>query len=353
MPDSIKEKIIQNIKRNGSISLENFMEMALFDKNYGYYNKNKIIGKKGDFVTSSEINQIFSELLLINIHDQWNILGKPKNFSIIDLGPGRGSMIKDILLKSSFSKEFSDGINPILFEKSKILKKIQKKNLSGFNCHWVDNINQFPKLPSFIIANEFFDSLPINQFISLNGEWHDHSIFYKNNKFYFDIGKKTRLINLKPHQDGVIKEVSFESKKIFSDLVNFIIKFGASILIIDYGQTEENIIDGNTVQAIQKHKPINIFEDIGNSDISSWVNFSIFEEINKERLNTFGPITQKTFLYNLGIKDRIEFIAKDKTPNQRRSLLQDFERLVSDNHMGQLFKVFGLSEKKITKLQGF
>jgi len=353
MPVTIREKIKSFIKLNGSISLENFMEIALFDNNNGYYNTNKIIGQKGDFITSPEINQIFSEMILTNIYSQWESLGKPKNFSIIDLGPGKGSMMKDILLKSSFSKEFSDGINPILYEKSKILKNVQKSNLGEFNCHWVENINQFPKIPSFIIANEFFDSLPINQFISFNGDWYDHSIFYGNGKFYFDIGKKTKLINFKPAKDGVIKEISFQSKRIFSDLVNFIIKHGSSILIIDYGQTEENFINGNTVQAIRKHESTDIFKDIGNTDISSWVNFSIFKKISEDKLNSFGPISQKAFLYNLGIRERLEFIAKNKTPNQRRSLLQDFERLVSENHMGQLFKVFGLSEKKLKNFPGF
>ena len=353
MPVTIREKIKSFIKLNGSISLENFMEIALFDNNNGYYNTNKIIGQKGDFITSPEINQIFSEMILTNIYNQWESLGKPKNFSIIDLGPGKGSMMRDILLKSSFSKEFSDGINPILYEKSKILKNVQKSNLGEFNCHWVENINQFPKIPSFIIANEFFDSLPINQFISLNGDWYNHSIFYRNGKFYFDIGKKAKLVNFKPTRDGVIKEISFHSKKIFSNLVNFIIKYGSSILIIDYGQTEENFVNGNTVQAMNKHRSVDIFDDIGNTDISSWVDFSIFKKISEDKLNSFGPISQKAFLYNLGIRERFEFIAKNKTPNQRRSLLQDFERLVSENHMGQLFKVFGLSEKKLKNFPGF
>ena len=176
---NLKTKIISHIKDNGPINLSSFMEMCLHDKQFGYYSNSNVIGQNGDFITAPEVSQVFGELIAANIIDN-QIKSNFFKANIVDLGPGKGTLISDILSTIKKLKKSNYYLNPILYEKSDILKKIQKNKLKINNCSWIKNINKINELPTYFIANEFFDALPIDQYVSQNGRWHQRNINFKH-----------------------------------------------------------------------------------------------------------------------------------------------------------------------------
>ena len=350
----LRDLICEEIDQKGSIALDKFINHCLYNPEYGYYNKNKIIGKDGDFITSPEISQMFGELILISFIYQWENSKKPKEFNLIELGPGNGTLMLDMLKTAKKYPNFFSKLNPILFEKSSALKKIQRKLLSEFNCIWVNSFDKINQKPSFIVANEFLDSFPIKQIVSRNGNWYENVILHKNRNFYFGIGEKIidqNLPNAIP--DGKIIEISMQSDFFFSKLLNLISLNGLSLIIIDYGKITEDYPIGNTLQGVRKHKAASIFDNLGETDITSLVNFKRLVNKISPNIRVQGPITQKEYLYNLGIKDLTEKISLILPVNERRGLLSSFERLVSNKHMGQVFKVLGLSNFNFSNLPGF
>ena len=351
---NLRKLICDEIDFKGSLSVKRFMEIALYHPKFGYYSNNHIIGNKGDFITAPEINQVFGELISVCLINQWERFGKPKNFNLIEFGPGKGTLMLDILRTSSSSNEFSNSINPILFEKSKPLIRIQKETLKDFNCTWVNSFKKIPSRPTFVIANEFLDSLPINQIIAFNHEWYRREIFHSNYELFFDKSDKLKVQpECTPNSDGDIIEMSYAAESFIKKTVDLISKQGFSAIFIDYGLTENKTITGETLKGIRNHQFSSILDNLGSTDISSWVNFNKISKIKLNNINIHGPISQKTFLNNLGIKERIENLSYNLLPNQRRKLLADFERLISINQMGKLFNVIGFSKSKYKKLPGF
>ena len=352
--DNELRKIISDlIKSNGPIHLSEFMSICLYDRNYGYYTNNKVIGNKGDFITSPEISQVFGELIALSIFNNAK-KSEINKINFLELGPGKGTLIRDIL--KTIDKINNNGfeINPLLYEKNTALKDIQKKRLLKYKCKWIENLSEISKIPTYIIANEFFDALPINQIVSNNGFWYERKIGLKNNTFCFELGSKIiDPVEISPYPSGKIIEDRLYTKNLLVNIFDLVLKNKGALIIIDYGQLEENFINGNTLQGVIKHKSSDIFENIGLTDLSSWVNFSDFIKDLPKEIKYQGPITQKEFLINLGIKSRFENLAKNKSATERRHLFTQFERLVSSSHMGQAFKVMILYSENMKSFEGF
>jgi len=352
--EKLKKKIKNIIVNQGPMDLSRFMAICLHDKDFGYYShNNQVIGGKGDFITSPEISQVFGELIALNFFENF-INSKINKINLVELGPGKGTLMNDILSTFDNIKDHNIFINPLLFEKSNHLKTFQEKILLNHKCMWIKDFNDIPNLPTYFIANEFFDALPINQIISKNGSWHERKINIKDDNLVFSSGNKLlNQPNEDPYPDGKILEESPETKIIIKFVIDIILKNGGSLVIIDYGQTNEKIINSNSIQGIKNHSVSSIFENLGTTDISSWVNFSdIINSLPKD-INIQGPITQREYLINLGIKERFENLGKNKSSLIRRTLFADFERLVSNSYMGQAFKVMVLSSNTLSKFSGF
>ena len=347
-------KIISDlIKSNGPIHLSEFMAICLYDRNYGYYTNSRVIGKKGDFITSPEISQVFGEFIALSVFNNAR-KSKINKINLVDLGPGIGTLTNDILTTIDKIKNNGFELNPFLYEKNAGLKNIQEKKLFKYKCKWIKNFSEISRIPTYIIANEFFDALPINQIVSNNGFWYERKIGLKDNTFCFELGSKINdTVETSPYPSGKIIEDRLYTKNLLVNIFDVIIKNKGALIIIDYGQLEENFIYGNTLQGVIKHKSSDIFENIGLTDLSSWVNFSDFIKDLPKEIKYQGPITQKEFLINLGIKSRFENLAKNKSAAERRHLFTQFERLVSSSHMGQAFKVMILYSENMKSFEGF
>ena len=344
MANFLSKKIKQNILNFGPISVAEFMQQSLFDPEHGYYATKDPFGAEGDFITAPEISQIFGEVIAAYIIYYWQKIGKPKKFQIVELGPGRGSLMTDILRVSKTNSEFYAALSVTLIELSPKLRAVQRANLANFAVELThyDNFTEVKEMPSFIVANEFFDALPIRQYQYNQGNWHERKIALdQHNKFMFKLEKNEDLIKFKTHnlpiKNGDIYEISYSALTLMQEIADFLVANNSASLIIDYGYMQPNF--GDSLQAIKKHKFCDIFTDLGAADLTAHVDFAALAEIATAKVKLKVTLTtQREFFLNLGFKERSKFL-QDKFTNKAAQLKQAEVRILAKEQMGELFKV--------------
>ncbi len=338
------------LKQKTNIPLDKYINLSLYDKKKGYYMKKDPFGEKGDFTTAPNISRLFSEMVAIWILSFWKNLGSPKNFNLIELGAGNGEMMKILIETFKNFPSFLKICNLYIHEKSPVLKKIQKKKLKNNKISWLTNIKKIKKNPSLFIANEFFDSMAIKQFIKLENLWFQRFVNIKkrNKEFFFDkkfnmknYEKKIRYKISKNQNFIEYSEVGIEYLKIISNLIK---KNYGGLLIIDYGYFESKM--KNTLQAISNQKYSNVLNNLGNCDITHNINFELFKKITKNLGNLQElSTTQRKFLINIGIKQRAEIISKNLPFSKKADIFYRLNRLIDERQMGNLFKVMLIKNK--------
>ena len=332
---------IKDFLKSNHISLSRFINHCLYKKDKGFYQKNSI-GRH--FVTSPEVSQLFGECIAIFF---LLILKKQKVSSFCELGPGNGTLMKDLI--SIMKKFIKDSMSFYLYEKSNFLKKLQINNLSNFNSNFCKinflNKPKFKKEPIFFFCNEFFDALPINQFEKVNNIWFERRVTFSN-KFEIVNIKTTEKFN-KNYKNGDIIEISPLSTLYLIKILKHIKHYGGGFLIFDYGPFSKSNV--NTLQALRYSKKCDILDFPFQSDITYHVNFKDFISIAKKLgLISYGPITQKDFLFFHGINERVLNIISQTSSTERiESLNKQFERLTSPSGMGGLIKCIFISREKI------
>ena len=337
-------------KQNFNIPLDEFINLSLYDKDHGYYMKKNPFGKKGDFTTAPNISRLFSEMIAIWVISFWQNLGSPKNFNLIELGAGNGEMMKILIESFQNFPNFFNSCNIFIHEKSKELIKIQKKKLKKNNIKWLYNFDDLKNSPSIIVANEFFDSLAIKQFIRLENEWFERFVGIKDRKnpFFFDkkidMKKFEKKINYKISNNQNFIEYSNIGINYLKKISKIIKKNQGGILIIDYGYFDDKM--KNTLQAISNHNYSNILRNIGNSDITHNINFNLFKKIIKKIGGLSESTTnQKKFLIKMGIKQRAEIISKNLPFSKKADIFFRLKRLIDENQMGDHFKVMFIKNR--------
>jgi NADH dehydrogenase [ubiquinone] 1 alpha subcomplex assembly factor 7 len=332
------------IKKNHKVPLDRFINFCLYDKKNGYYMNKNPFGKTGDYTTAPNISRLFSEMVAIWTISYWKSLGSPKKFNLIELGAGNGEMMR--IMIDSFEKfpSFKKSCNIIIHEKSPNLIKSQKNNIKVKNIRWISNLKKLNKLPCIFLANEFFDAIPIKQFLKEKNFWFEKFVLIsKNNKICF-IKKKVNIkliekkLNFKISDNQDFIEYSPLGLKYLKDICKLIKKNNGGLLIIDYGYFTKKMKD--TLQAIYKKKYSNVLDNIGQSDITHNVNFHLIKKItiNSKKLIT-NSTTQKKFLTSMGIRHRADIISKNKTFTEKADIYYRLMRLIDEKEMGDLFKV--------------
>ena len=344
--------ILEKIKKKKILSLDQYIDFCLYKFEDSYYQKKTKFGYGGDFVTSPHISSIFSEMIAIWIVLFWNKIKKPKTLNILELGPGDGTMGKDIILSLGKISFFKSKVNYYFLEKSRSLKKIQKKTLKNEkNIYWINNLKDFKKKNNLIIlGNEFFDALPIKQFSKRGDSWFEKYVIMNKKKqlsFIFkkakieSIRKIEKIYNLKINQ---FIEYPLILKKLIKNISDLLKIKNSIFLTIDYG--EDSKICNDTVQAIYKNKKSNILQNVGESDITYQVNFfHLIKLFRKNKLHLVEFTTQSNFLQKLGIKERAIRAKKVLKKNQQLLLDSALKRLLHPLEMGSLFKVLIISNK--------
>ena len=340
------------------IPLDKFINLSLYNKKFGYYIKKNPFGKEGDFITAPNISRLFSEMVSVWVISFWQSLGSPKKFNLIELGAGNGEMMKIMIESFKNFPTFFNSCNFFIHEKSPSLIKIQKKKLINKKIIWVSSIKKIKKNPCIFIANEFFDAMAIKQFKKKGSLWFEKFVNFgnQNNPFFsekkINIIKIEKKINLKISQNQNFIEYPELGLEYLKNISRMIKKYTGGILLIDYGY-----IDGkmkNTLQAISNHKFANILDNIGNVDITHNINFKLFKKLIKKMggLET-NLTTQKSFLINMGIRQRAEIISKNLNFSKKTDIYYRMRRLIDDKQMGNLFKVMLIKNKKNKFKLGF
>ncbi len=298
--------------------LDDFMTEALT----AYYNNNDPFGIGGDFTTAPEISQLFGEIIGIWAVQQWMAMHMPNTFNLIELGPGRGTLMNDLLRGTAHVRGFQDSMAIHLIETSPTLKLKQQKTLKNYEIQWHDHLSDVDNdTPCIIIANEFFDALPIQQFQFQNGAWAEHFIDNGHHVWQttFDIPQKPSIPS---PQDGDILEYSSVQQRYAQLMANY----SGIFLIIDYGYTKSSY--GDSLQAIHKHKPCDITDHVGEADLTSHVDY----EWLRNFFQSTTVKTQRVFLRENGIDIRFQQL-------DEKALGSGYNRLIDPHQMGELFKV--------------
>ena len=342
-------------KKKHELPLDKFINLSLYNKKFGYYMKKNPFGKEGDFVTAPNISRLFSEMIAIWIISFWQSLGSPKKFNLIELGAGNGEMMRVLIESFQNFPDFLKCCNFVIHEKSPLLIKIQKKKLINTKIIWVSKIK---KIPSILVANEFFDALAIKQFKKKENFWFEKFVNFKNPQkaFFFEkkinIKKIEKKINFKISQNQNFIEYPKLGLNYLKDISQIIKKNTGGLLLIDYGYTDKKMKD--TLQSVSNHKFANILDNIGEVDITHNVNFNLLKRFIKQMDGLKNNLsTQKDFLLRMGIKKRAEIIAKNQNFSKKAEIYYRLKRLIDEKQMGVLFKIMFIKNKKNKFKLGF
>ena len=347
-------KIISILKKQKSIPVDQFINVALYDKKYGYYMKKNPLGKEGDFITSPLVSKLFAEMIAIWCVAFWEHIKKPKKILITELGPGDASLCEDLLNTFKNFKDFYKCIEIKLLEKSDKLRKIQKAKIRSKKVKWIKKINELNYGPIIFLGNEFFDSLPIKQIYKENNSFLEkHITLSKNNKkigFLFKRAQKNLIKNIRKLNlvnKGNIIEYPIVAIKYLEKIAEKIKQHNGALLTLDYGYTERKNQD--TLQSVKKHKYFNIFNKPGNADITHHINFNLFLEIlKKNKLEVKKIVTQSEFLQKLGIIERANMLSKKISFKAKANMFYRLKKLLHYGEMGNLYRVLS-AQKKGTK----
>ncbi len=341
-----------------NLSLDQFINFALYDKKSGYYMKKNPFGEDGDFITAPNITRLFSEVIAVWTITFWKSIGSPKKFNLLELGAGNGEMMKVIDETLLNFPECYNACNFIIHEKSDFLITQQKKNLNSKKFSWLKDIKKINTNPTIFLANEFFDAIPIKQFFKKKDGWIERFVDLSNpikarfKEKRVDIKKIEKDLNFKISKNQSIIEYSPDTFKYLKIICDLIQKNDGGILIIDYGYADSKMHE--TLQAVNNHKYSNILENIGDTDITYNINFNSFEKyINQFKEVNSVFTNQKNFLTTMGILERAEIISKNIAFSKKADLFYRIRRLIDEKQMGELFKVMLIKNKKNYFKTGF
>jgi NADH dehydrogenase [ubiquinone] 1 alpha subcomplex assembly factor 7 len=355
----LEMEIRRRIALAGPMPVAEYMALCLFDPAHGYYTTHDPFGARGDFITAPEVSQMFGELIGLWVAAVWKQMGAPENVRLIELGPGRGTMMKDALRAVKVVPEFRTAVVAHLVEVSPLLQAQQEKTLedAGVPIFWHATLADVPKGPAIILANEFFDALPVNQAIKTERGWHERRIqIDSNGELAFTVAPEPMPFfqtllppALRAPRAGAIFEWRADTAAI--DLGRCIADNRGAGLVIDYGHTETGL--GETLQAVGQHAYADPLTFPGSLDLTAHVDFqSLARAVEAMGVRGFGPIEQSQFLRRLGIEQRATTLKADRA--RAGEIDEALARLIGQNRtaMGELFKVAAFAHPSVGVLPG-
>ena len=325
----------QHIAHHGAVPVADFMERVVTH----YYASRDPFGANGDFITAPEISQTFGEMIGLWLAILWQDSQMPGKITLAELGPGRGTLMADILRTARMVPGFMDAVDIWLVETSPSLRSIQQQTLAGHKVQWTDSIDHLPDGPLLVVANEFFDALPIEQYERQAGQWHQRMVqLDAHGALTFALGPIQNLPF--DDDDGSIRETCPAAQPIMARLGRQVAKWGGALLVVDYGH--DHPTPGDTLQAVKNHQFHPVLADPGQADVTAHVDFYALAEAAIPA-RAYGPVTQGEFLTTLGIETRLQTLCASAETAAAQKLAQDVHRLIDPQGMGGLFKVMALT----------
>jgi SAM-dependent MidA family methyltransferase len=357
----LESEIRRLIAVAGPMPVAEYMRLCLTHPQYGYYLARDAIGAAGDFITAPEISQMFGELIGLWMASVWQQMGAPENVRVIELGPGRGTMMIDALRAVKVVKDFHTAIVLHLVEISPKLQELQQGRLDGIDMpmFWHAALADVPGGPSIIVANEFIDALPVHQAVKQADGWHERVIAIApgGNLVVSNAGDPL------PHFDATLPRGLRQSPEgsiyewrpdIVAMEIGRRVRSDGAALIIDYGHAWHGL--GETLQAVAGHSYSDPLGAPGQADLTAHVDFMALAQ-NAEIIGAriHGPVTQRDFLRRLGIDKRAATLKARASREKAREIDQALSRLTAagPKGMGELFKALAITDPKIDALPGF
>lgn len=338
---TLADLLAARIAATGPISLADYMADCLLHPRYGYYATRDPFGVAGDFTTAPEISQMFGELVGLCLAQAWLDQGAPAAFTLAELGPGRGTLMADLLRATRAVPGFHAAARLHLVEASPTLRARQRQALAGHDVRWLDRADELPQAPLFLVANEFFDALPIRQFSRDADGWREVMVGLTDNRLTPGLSAPTRLAALEQRladtRPGDIVEICPAAAPIMATIGTRIAQAGGAALIIDYGGWRSR---GDTLQALRGHAFADPFANPGEADLTAHVDFEALAQAAAPAVHAYT--TQGALLTALGIAARAERLARSLTGPALQSHLTATRRLTDAQEMGTLFKVLAL-----------
>jgi SAM-dependent MidA family methyltransferase len=360
-PVPLEAEIRRLIKVAGPMPVAKYMAMCLSHPEYGYYVNRDPFGAAGDFTTAPEISQMFGELIGLWAVAVWRMLGAPSPVYIVELGPGRGTLMADALRAARVVPAFDEAITVHLVESSPALRRMQRRRLEEYKKEvtWYGSLAEVPSGPTLLFANEFFDAVPVNQAVKRDGKWYERTVEVgPGDRLRFGIAREpisffdqTIPQAVRNAPNGAIFE--WRSHQMAFEVGRRVVRGGAA-LIIDYGHRHSDI--GETLQAVRAHRYDNPLSAPGLADLSAHVDFEALGfAAARMGARVHGPVEQGTLLRSLGLEQRARGLKARASAEQAQAIDAAISRLtdVDERGMGRMFKAIGFSDPRLIVLPGF
>ncbi|HEX3430875.1 MAG TPA: SAM-dependent methyltransferase [Rhizomicrobium sp.] len=353
----LARRIARMIEMDGPIGIGTFMMLALHDREMGFYATRESIGAKGAFITAPEMTQIFGELIALWCATCWREQGRPAAPLLVDLGPGRGMLVSDMLRALRAAPDFLESLEVVLVEASAKLESVQRGRLTDAAppVRWVRRWNELGRdRPVFVVANEFFDALPIRQFVMTERGWCERMVVSKADALAFGLSPQPVQLPIREDRivgEGAVYEICPAAPSLAQEIGEAIATNGGAALVIDYGHAEQAY--GDTLQALRSHAQADVLAAPGEADISAHVDFAALAEgARRGGARAHGPVDQRDFLQTLGIGPRGEQLAR-ANPERAEEIRGALARLTQTEAMGTLFKALALTPAGASVPLGF
>lgn len=338
----LSDKLKARIAAEGPITVADYMAACLYDPDYGYYTTQNPLGAEGDFITAPELSQIFGELLGLWAADLWLKWGRPAPFTLLEAGPGRGTLMSDMLraIKQTVP-DMLQAMQVMLVEVSPTLQAVQQQTLAAYsNITWHTSLPESPlPMPVIALGNEVLDAFPVRQFVRDGDVYKERLITVQNETFTFTTAPSPTLLT------GTAPLIeTADAALCFVEQLKNVIQTGA-LLLIDYGGSGE----GDTLQAMRKHSFADVLQTPGQADLTTHVNFdNVMATLGSGAL---GPVDMGLFLMQLGLPVRATALMENATPEQKKQIEASTRKLLDPNDMGRHFKVVGYITPNFSETQ--
>lgn len=341
---TLRNQLIARIRQDGPLSVADYMAECLLHPTLGYYTTRDPLGVAGDFTTAPEISQMFGELIGLALAQAWLDQGRPAPFTLAEPGPGRGTLMADLLHAAGAVPGFTEAAEVVLIEASPPLRAAQSDRLGAWSPAWVDTMSDLPDQPLFLIANEFFDALPVRQFLRDGPGWAERRVGIVEDRLAFgrvDSGPVPALEHrLDDTTPGDLVELCPAAAPLTQEIAARIAAHGGAALIVDYGDWRSL---GDTLQALHAHETADPLAEPGQADLTAHVDFEVIAGAAAAVGCAHTRLTpQGLFLERLGITQRAQALARTLEGAALENLVAAHRRLTHPDEMGNLFKVIGL-----------
>jgi NADH dehydrogenase [ubiquinone] 1 alpha subcomplex assembly factor 7 len=350
----------RRIRATGPLTVAEFMTEALHHPRLGYYATRDPLGTAGDFITAPEVSQIFGELIGLWCAEVWAQMGRPDPVLLVELGPGRGTLMADALRALAVAPDFRHALRVHLVETSPTLRAAQAKALAAAAPIWHERLDAVPAGPLLLIANEFLDTLPIRQFERRDGGWHERCVGLTPDgstlAFALEHATSAAAVLISPRfvasPEGGVVEICPAAERLANDVSTRLTIDGGAALFIDYGRIGSAY--GETLQAVRRHRYHPVLEAPGSADLTAHVDFQAFTDAARAAgTRICGPVTQADFLRSLGIELRAQRLVAAASAEVGATIRSGLRRLIDGDEMGTLFKVLALTDPTLPMPAGF